>query len=503
MGILANLTKRFRASADSAYQTAGYGGRSVRWRPSGFGPNSALDYSLATLRNQSREQVRKNPVAASAVERIVSNVVGTGIKPKAPTDDAGALWLKWTDESAADGMLDFFGQQQQIMASVVTAGEVFVRFRARLPQDGLSVPLQLEVLESEFVDATKNEVLPTGNLIRQGVEFDANVRSKRVAYWIYRQHPDDATPGVADTLPYRVPASEILHIFLPTRPGQIRGEPWMARVLATLKDVADYKSAELVRKKTTAMYAGFIRRPTPEGLTLEDMAEIWGSAEDDGGVGSVTLEPGTMQVLAPGEEVEFSDPKDVGGMYEVFLRQQHREIAAGVGILYEQLTGDYGSLNDRTWRAAVTEFRRRCEGWQHHLMVYQLCRPVWRKWAETALLAGVLKGIDPTVPVSWTPPRWPYINPTQDIEATEREIRAGLTSRSRAVSERGEDAIAIDAEQVADNKRADAEGLRYDSDARVSLAKNNIGPGPGSTAGDTGAPANPPGAGQADAGKGQ
>jgi len=475
---------RAQASSDqSAYTTVGSGSRSRNWRAPGLGPNAALDYSADGLRNQSRDQVRKNTLAAAAVERIVSNVVGTGIKPTFPNPDHQKLWNTWTDESAADGVLDFYGQQGLGMSGIVTAGEVFARLRTRLPQDGLSVPLQIELLESEFCPVDKNEAPQVNDQgvvirgeIRQGIEFHPTVRSRRVAYWLYPRHPHDRGAFIGTNEPVRVPASEVLHLYLPTRPGQLRGEPWMARTLARLKDLEAYDSAELVRKKIAAMFAGFIRRPIPEGagLDLEELAEIWGDgAEIDGGIGLAGLEPGSMQVLKPGEEIEFSDPKDVGGMYEIYMRHQIRMIAASLGLLYEQLSGDFSQVNDRTWRAAVSEFRRRCETWQHHLMVFQFCRPVARRWAELAVLSGAARELDPAAQIAWTPQRWPYINPLQDVQTLEKEIQAGLNSRKRVVSERGDDVEQIDAEQQADAERADGKGLKYTSDGR-SVVSGNI-----------------------------
>jgi capsid protein len=71
-----------------------------------------------------------------------------------------------------------------------------------------------------------------------------------------------------------------------------------------------------------------------------------------------------------------------------------------------------------------------------------------------------------SIPVEHLTPPWPYINPVQDIEATNFEIRSGLTSRAKEVSKRGLDVEQIDAENRADNKRQDDMGLVYDSDAR-------------------------------------
>ena len=60
---------------------------------------------------------------------------------------------------------------------------------------------------------------------------------------------------------------------------------------------------------------------------------------DAAGIALAGLEPGTLQILEPGEDIKFSDPADVGSSYSEFLRTQFRAVAAAIGITYEQLTG--------------------------------------------------------------------------------------------------------------------------------------------------------------------
>jgi len=455
--------------ASTAYETTGTGRRSLAMRVGSFGPNAALDYSSDALRAQARDADRKNGLAKVIADRLAANIVGTGIMPQPTSTRARDLWARWTDEASADGTLDFYGMQAQIARALPVSGECFIRFRPRRPEDGLTVPLQLQVLESDYVPMDKNETLPNGRgWIRQGVEF--NPVGQRVAYWMYRQHPSDRQVlQTFDMMPVRVPASEVLHVYdaFSARPGQVRGVPWITQALPKLKDLDGYDDAELMRKKVAAMYVGSVKRNLPQGITAEELKDIWGEdAELEDGIGSVSSEPGTINLLEPGEELEWSSPQDVGGMYEVYKRDQHRLIAAFAGLLYEQLTGDFSSLNDRTWRAAFNEFKRRCEMWQHHILVYQFCRPVWSRWMATARLTGALRPAEAQDVVKWVPQAWPYINPTQDIEATEAEIRAGIASRSQKASERGLDSAEIDAEQAADNARADKLGLKYDSDGR-------------------------------------
>ena len=92
-------------------------------------------------------------------------------------------------------------------------------------------------------------------------------------------------------------------------------------------------------------------------LNATSLPRRWGGD----GIALAGLEPGTLQILEPGEDIKFSDPADVGGSYSEFLRTQFRAVAAAIGITYEQLTGDLTGVNYSSIRAGLLEFRRRCE----------------------------------------------------------------------------------------------------------------------------------------------
>ena len=180
-------------------------------------------------------------------------------------------------------------------------------------------------------------------------------------------------------------------------------------------------------------------------------------------------------MLADGEEVDLTNPPDTGPNFEKFVREAKRNVAVAVGVLYEELSGDYGSMNDRSLRAAFNAFRRSVEMWQHHQLVFQFCRPIWIRWIDLALLSGALRlptGMTraQAYAVKWIPQAWPYIHPVQDVQGKTMEIQAGLSTRTQKVSEGGYDAEAVDAENAADNARADALGLAYTSDGRRPAA---------------------------------
>lgn len=459
------------------HEAVGWNQRARQWHPGNPGPVSTGLAMGDALRTKARDLVRRDCWANAAVDAFVSNAISTGIKPQSMCHDESyrttvqKLWQNWVEEADVSGQTDFYGLQALATRSMVEAGECFIRILPRPAESGLAVPLQIQVLESEHVPLNLNTILPNGNLIRSGVEFSPD--GERVAYHVYTSHPGDGSAGVTlmtDIVPVRIAATEIVHLFRPLRPGQIRGESWLSRALVRLFDLDQYQDAELVRKKTAAMFAGFITRQNPEENLMGE------AAANDQGISQAGLEPGTMQVLEPGEDIKFSGPADVGASYSEFMKSQFRAIAAAVGITYEQLTGDLSSVNYSSIRAGSLEFRRKCEAVQHSVIVHQMCRPIWAAFVKQAVLSGALTAGDfntnsrDYLSCKWVPAGWAWVDPLKDVKANIMAIRAGLTSRSEAISADGYDAQDIDLEIAADNARADRLGLKLDSDPRWEAA---------------------------------
>ncbi|MCC6395029.1 MAG: phage portal protein [Bryobacterales bacterium] len=477
MGYWRNLVRAAFApvfGAAAGYEAAAATRRTQGWNPSAEGINALVTGGGDALRSRSRDMVRRNAWACNAVESFVGNAVGTGIKPQAKHPDAAVkralqeLWLRWTDEADAAGLTDFYGLQALICRSTIEGGECLVRIRPRLPEDGLSVPLQLQLLEAEHLPTTKNENLPNGNIIRAGIEFDKIGR--RVAYHLYREHPGERLMFANAGETIRVPADSVLHIYKPLRPGQHRGQPWLTQVLVKLRELDQYDDAELVRKKLAAMFAAFITENNPEDPVIGSKP---GEGETDtSGVPLAGSEPGARVKLLPGADVKCTEPGDVGGMYTEFMRVQLRAVAAGLGITYEQLTGDLERVNYSSIRAGLLEFRRRCEQFQHQVMVFQFCRPVRGAWIEAAAVAGAIdardyaRNRDAYLDVEWRPPSWDWVDPLKDMNAEVAAVRAGFKPRSAVINEMGYDEEDVDRQVAADNARSDSLGLTLDSDPR-------------------------------------
>ena len=177
------------------YDGATKGRRTDGWRSASTSADSEIGIAGALLRDRMRDLVRNNPHAAKAVSVLVNNIIGSGIIARAASGNdkldaqATALWEAWSARCDADGQLDFLGIQTLACRQMVEAGEVLIRRRPHRASDGLDVPLQLQLLEADMLDASRNGDLVDGGRIVQGVEF--NGLGQRRAYWPYAQHPGD------------------------------------------------------------------------------------------------------------------------------------------------------------------------------------------------------------------------------------------------------------------------------------------------------------------------
>jgi capsid protein len=169
-----------------SYDAGKRGRRTANWFAGSGSANAEIAPSLEIVRNRCRDVVRNNEYAARALDSLVANTIGDGITAKAPDQN---LWNNWCEYADADGQLDFAGLIELGHRTRRESGEVLFRFRARAPEDGLPVPLQIQVLEPDHLDATKTGQLANGNFAIAGVEF--NQIGQRVAYWLYPVHPGE------------------------------------------------------------------------------------------------------------------------------------------------------------------------------------------------------------------------------------------------------------------------------------------------------------------------
>lgn len=436
------------------YDAAKVGRRTAGWVAGGGSANAEIGPALTRVRNRCRDVVRNNEYAGRAIESLVANTVGDGITAKAPDQE---LWNDWCEYCDADGQLDFAGLIELAHRTRRESGEVLIRFRARLPEDGLRVPLQLQVLEPDHLDNTKNGPLGNGNFAITGVEF--NLVGQRVAYWLYPVHPGEVTTYRLNSLESkRVPASEILHYYRKRRPTQVRGMPELAVSLLRLRDLADYEQAELVRKKIEACFVAFVR-------TDDATARLGAATAQPKGQVQEKVAPGMIKYLSNADGVDFGNPSSSGG-YGEYTTTQLQAIAAGAGVMVSQMTGDLSGFNFSSYRAGLVEFRQLIKGEQWLALKPMVLAPIARRFQQVALLAGATK--NPVRPFTWNMPKLQWVDPLKDVMAEKEAIRGGLKTLSASIRESGDDPDEVFKERAAESEKLRKMGIVVDSDASVS-----------------------------------
>lgn len=469
-----NLLSNFRLMASTSFEGASTTRRMRTWGLSTTGPNNALNDSLANLRYRSRTLDRNNPNANAGIDSFASTLVGRGLTPRwntgNPELDAKILELWKLSVGEADASvceLDFYGLQTLAATTIAMAGEVLGLFKYYSTSSDLTVPLQIQLLEPDHLYDAYDQPLTNGNTLRLGIEI--NPSGQRTAYHIYPEHPGDNYVTRLAKLTVRISADDMLHVYTPRRPGQLRGTPFLAPVITALHSLDEYEDAELMRKKIAAMYAGFILTPSgdPSVSGLPGFETDYETEED-----LVGLEPGIMQQLKPGESIEWSKPADVGETFEPWTGYNLRRVAKALHITKEQLTGDLRDVDYSSIRAGMVELYRYCRAYQAQILVHKFCRPYTTKWLDIAVASGrifiprYLKNRRNIINNSWDPDGWDWVDPEKDIKAEILAIRSGIKSRSMSIGERGHNVAEVDSEISNDNKRTDSLNIILDSDPR-------------------------------------
>lgn len=443
--------------AERQYEGASRNRRTAGWITGGGSANSEIFSALPTLRNRSRDLVRNNGYARRAISILVSAMVGDGVKAKFQMDLQGQVFARWQTYCDADGLTSFSGLLELIENTRRVSGEALVRFRVRRAEDGFEVPLQLQVLEPDHIDSSRNETLANG-YIMSGVQF--NTLGQRVGYWLFREHPGEIvnTLRAAGRESVFVPASEVIHYFKRERPSQVRGVPDVTAAIMRMRDLDDYESAELVRKKIEACFSVFITNNQPSVTALA------GSEAASNGRAVDKLAPGMVAHLANGEGIEFATPS-VNAGYGDYVKSQLRAIAAAFGITYEQLTCDLSSVNYSSIRAGLIEFKRQIVRDQWNLMVPQLLVPIMQRWVQLAQLRGYT-AFD--MPLEWTMPKFEWTDPLKEILGDKEAVRAGFKTLPEVIRSMGYDPDQVFKEAAETKQKLADMGLTFDSSAEVS-----------------------------------
>lgn len=525
--------KQLHSGARYRPQNKGYGeaGASQRKRAvKGFNAPSGsahedIDFNNYTLRQRSRMLYMAAPVATSAIRTNRTNVVGVGLRLKSRIDrevlgltaDQAEAWQKTTEREFslwaankkacdATGMNNFYGLQQLALISWLLSGDCIGIIKQYKPNRLLPYSLRVHLIEADRV-ATPNgygngmPLLYTtgknphnGNTIYDGVEVDKN--GMAVAYHIRSTHPFEV--GEPETTWTRVLAYQektglpnVIHIMDTERPDQYRGVAYLAQVIEPLLQLRRYTESELMAAVIESFFTAFIKTEAP----TDDMPFNQTEPEPPGersGPNDYSMGPGQINIMEPGEDVVFADPKHPGGSFDKFVAAIAQQVGAALEIPSDLLLKTFNSSYSAS-RAALLEawkaFKMRRE-W----LADDFCRPCYEIWMSEAVARGRIYAPgffdNPVIHAAYLGSEW--LGPSQGQLDPVKEITAEILSCSEGFSTHEQSTIRLNGGQWDSNvEQLQRENEKLDGQPPDPHQNGNVTPEEGGNPREDNNPHNP------------
>lgn len=478
---------------------AGYDAGSVsrvnaQWGISTGNANRELRGGLVAMRARSRDLERNDPYAKKFFELVEANMVGpNGIGMQSRAGDLSpAPDFKFVQDKAANSIIErewaAFSRAGQFDVTGKLSRSAYERLLVRaIARDGevLEKPvfdptsrwgIRFQLLEADWLDEKLNEDLPNGNRIIMGVEL--NPAGRAVAYWLHARHPGDAKRASNDRIRY--PAEQMRHYFIPERPEQVRGTPWMHAAMSRLYQLGEFDDAAILAARLGA--DKFMILEDTDGMAA-DMADGTLPTDEGGSAPSINegtgalyyqSQKGSVDILPRGTKVADWNPNYPSDTYGPFVLAALRGVATGFGTSYESLSNDRSGVTWTSIRHAVLDERDHWKTLQDWL-IECYAWDTFTLWLDASLLS-------PMKPLNYLPAakrdkflspvftgrRWDWVNPKDDIEAKEKALQLRLTSHRRVLAEQGLDLEEVLAEIQDDRALAEAYGVDLDAAIKKS-----------------------------------
>lgn len=372
--------------------------------------------SLAVVGN---ELVQNNPLASRIVSIWANNAVGSGVMAEIRHTDVNSdKALKLNEEFikfckkptvGVSNSKNFYKIQNEIVHELVTCGGVIVA--RQITKKG---ELQLQLIEqSRLSEHTTPKYV--NNIVLNGIEYDKN--GAVIGYWI-----DDADHLLnIQYSPTFISRKDAFHVFSANKGNQHLGVSWFANIALTLDRYATLNEAKIMQQQVSACFSLIVEEPElGMGLGNDDRVD--------------ELEPALISYVKAGSVPHVINPPkaDNGQFFEKSIKA---DIAVGVGLTYEMLTGDYSSTNFASGRMSRSEFNTGLESLQQNTLEPMLTQ-IFDWWIS---LQSVKAGIAiEQFSVDWAFPTTKAVNPVEEHDLLMSKVRHGMLSPSKACKLGGE-----------------------------------------------------------------
>lgn len=415
------------------------------------GPNTPVREAAKPLRDQVRYLEQNTDIVNGALDVLVANTVGLGIRPEPMVrTKSGALHedmnkqlmrlhKEWATHPEVTGTLDEYSAQRLAARSLYRDGEVFLQhIVGDVPtlKHNTRVPYSYELIESDLVPIDPYTGRNSSNDL-QGVLL--NSWGRPVAYNVYLEIPSDELRGqhlgnLVNPATKVVPAEQMTHLKIQRRIRQVRGVTIFAAVLKRLADIDEIDETERVAARIAAAMAAYIKKGEPM---------VYQSPKEGREKRELQFEPGMVfDDLEPGEDVGTIVSNRPNNALIPFRAEQLRSAAAGIGTSYSSLSKNYNGTYSAQRQELVEQ--RVIYGTMWSYFVERCERPKWARFVEAARLRNLLGDMsdvdmDTLLECSFSRPEIPWIQPKQEMDAHTAAYDLGVTTRSDIIRARGQD----------------------------------------------------------------
>lgn len=446
--------------------------------------NADNDLALPVLRARARSLAANNEHGKRFLSLVARNIVGRNnprlqvrammnqrdpnkptVLDKAANDAIEVHFERWGRTADISGRhKSLYALSRTIVKAVARDGEALVR---KVRNRQLPYGFALQLLESDRLDDTINQKLNNGNTIRQGVEVDPVGRA--VACYVKTAHPGENYAFAVNHVE-RVPASDIIHLYLPERAEQVRGVTWLHAVIVRASIIHKFEEAAVIAAQIGASKVAALERS-------EDSTDGGALGMADGthngtasGIPQMNVEAGEMFELPPGYKLSSWNPDYPHQNFDSFLKACLRGLAAGLDVAAHNLTGDLADVNFSTGRIGENAER---DSWMilQDWFIDSFCMPVYEEWLGIALLNGAItfEISGKSLPADkfakffnasgFQGRRWQGIDPVKEAEGDKIRLENRLTSRTRLAAEQGDEFEDILGELEQESAAIEAAGL--------------------------------------------
>ncbi|MBL7295964.1 phage portal protein [Escherichia coli] len=405
--------------------------------------NAAIKGSASRLYNQGRQLALHTSIGSRYCQHVIDSVVGTGLQPRtfvmkgekldATTNTAieNAFW-RWASSQkrfSRNGKINFLECLKLMEKERVMGGDAFLV----LHEDGKD--LQVSIYGADHVDWADQRTLDNGNVVYGGIEYEDE---KPVAYWFRRR---DMFTQSFSTDRYRIPAERVFHYFIPSTAEALRG---VTDFLPIIKDIAHleaFRETVIIGKRVHASSMAFITSEK-ENQDSFDVGED--EPENNQPPTMITdFEPGTINVLEPGQDIKTVQSASDGDDFETFNEAMLTSISMGLSSYKTALTGDTSSVNFSAARFGSLMEKNRFKAHQDRL-IDTVILPLFQAFLEHAVINSKLNirmtQIESIIDVtSVSRPKVESVDPVKDISAEIMMLENGLKSKSQIITEMGYD----------------------------------------------------------------